>query len=59
MYKVIDLLEDKHTTVEAALNEWAAKGYEPFQVIRRATYSWRLIFRRVGGANSGPVVDGN
>ncbi|MDX0485268.1 hypothetical protein GOC76_13615 [Sinorhizobium medicae] len=53
MYKVIDLLEDKHTTVEATLNEWAAKGYEPFQVIRRANYRWRLIFRRVDGAQDG------
>lgn len=53
MYKVIDLIEDKHVTVETTMNEWAAKGYEPFQVIRRATYSWRLIFRRVDGAQDG------
>ncbi|RVO81096.1 hypothetical protein CN063_27990 [Sinorhizobium meliloti] len=59
MYKVIDLIEDKRVTVETTLNEWAAKGYEPFQVIRRATYSWRLIFRRADGANSGQVADGN
>ncbi|MDX1004633.1 hypothetical protein GOE20_27695 [Sinorhizobium medicae] len=59
MYKVIDLLEDKDTTVEATLNEWVAKGYEPFQVIRRATYSWRLILKRGPGVNGGPVVDGN
>ncbi|WP_033054162.1 hypothetical protein [Sinorhizobium meliloti] len=57
MYKVIDLIEDDRVTVESALNEWTAKGYDPFQVIRRATYSWRLIFRRLDGANSGPVVD--
>lgn len=50
MYDVVDIIEDEHTTVKTTLNEWAAKGYEPFQVIRRATYSWRLIFRRVGGA---------
>ncbi|PDT79950.1 hypothetical protein [Sinorhizobium sp. BJ1] len=59
MYKVVDLIEDKHTTVEATLNEWVAKGYEPFQVIRRATYSWRLIFRRADEANVGSVADGN
>ncbi|MDE3796991.1 hypothetical protein I7G59_06535 [Sinorhizobium meliloti] len=59
MYDVVDIIEDKHTTVKTTLNEWAAKGYEPFQVIRRATYSWRLIFRLADGANSGPVVDGN
>lgn len=53
MYKVIDLLEDENTTVEATLNEWTAKGYEPFQVIRRANYRWRLIFRRVDGAQDG------
>lgn len=53
MYKVVDIIENKRTTVEATLNEWAAKGYEPFQVIRRATYSWRLIFRRVDGAQDG------
>lgn len=57
MYKVIDLIEDKHTTVEATLNEWVAKGYVPFQVIRRATYSWRLILKRGPVVNVGPVVD--
>jgi hypothetical protein len=46
MYKVVDLIEDERTTVESTLNEWEADGYEPFQVIRRATYSWRLIFRK-------------
>jgi hypothetical protein len=58
MYKVIDLLEDKHTTVESTLNEWAANGYEPFQVIRRATYSWRLIFRKqADGGRAGDNAD--
>jgi hypothetical protein len=50
MYKVIDLIEDDRVTVESTLNEWKAKGYEPFQVIRRATYSWRLIFCKQPGA---------
>jgi hypothetical protein len=58
MYKVVDLIEDERTTVESTLNEWEANGYEPFQVIRRATYSWRLIFRKQAGSEPGGN-DGN